>query len=54
AAAISKDARCGHYGGGKTCLSSGFGDCCSRYGYCGSNTDHCSTSKGCQPGYGTC
>ncbi|KAK7530709.1 uncharacterized protein J3D65DRAFT_133401 [Phyllosticta citribraziliensis] len=48
---VSKDGSCG--GSGKlTCLGSGFGDCCSQYGWCGSGTNYC--SNGCQSLFGTC
>ncbi|KAF2790995.1 carbohydrate-binding module family 18 protein, partial [Melanomma pulvis-pyrius CBS 109.77] len=48
---ISPDGTCG--GTAKyTCLNSGFGDCCSQYGYCGADADHCAT--GCQKLFGTC
>ena len=49
--AISKSTRCGE-SFQLTCKGSGFGSCCSRYGYCGSTKDHC--ESGCQPGFGTC
>ncbi|ORY10605.1 hypothetical protein LY90DRAFT_637747, partial [Neocallimastix californiae] len=26
--------------------------CCSKWGYCGTSSDHC--KKGCQPKYGLC
>ncbi|KAI0201413.1 glycoside hydrolase superfamily [Astrocystis sublimbata] len=44
----STDGRCGSGTGGKVCEGSGFGDCCSSKGYCGSSTDHC--GNGCQSG----
>ncbi|KAF1849605.1 carbohydrate-binding module family 18 protein, partial [Cucurbitaria berberidis CBS 394.84] len=48
---ISPDARCG--GTTKqTCIGSGFGDCCSSYGWCGVTAAYCKT--GCQPGFGKC
>jgi hypothetical protein len=34
------------------CKGSGYGDCCSSSGYCGSTTSHC--TAGCQTGFGTC
>lgn len=37
---------------GYTCLGSGFGDCCSRRGECGSGKRYC--NNGCQPLYGIC
>lgn len=48
---ISTDWECGSRNG-KTCTGSGFGKCCSRNGFCGSTTDHC--SAGYQSGFGTC
>ncbi|KAK4675335.1 hypothetical protein QC764_0076980 [Podospora pseudoanserina] len=48
---ISTDGECGTRNG-KTCTGSGFGNCCSQNGFCGSTTDHC--SAGCQSGFGTC
>ncbi|ORX76761.1 hypothetical protein BCR32DRAFT_283840 [Anaeromyces robustus] len=30
------------------------GQCCSKYGWCGTSSDHCSTSKGCQSEFGKC
>jgi len=30
------------------------GKCCSKYGYCGTSTDHCDNAKGCQTEYGVC
>ncbi|KAH9203658.1 hypothetical protein DL95DRAFT_321005, partial [Leptodontidium sp. 2 PMI_412] len=29
------------------------GGCCSKYGYCGTTSDYCSSGN-CQPAYGTC
>ncbi|RYN98197.1 hypothetical protein AA0120_g2688 [Alternaria tenuissima] len=37
---------------GFICPGSGFGDCCSVYGWCGSSSGHC--DGGCQTAYGTC
>jgi hypothetical protein len=34
---VSSDARCGSSFGGKTCLGSRWGDCCSQYNWCGSS-----------------
>ncbi|KAK6064210.1 glycosyl hydrolase family 16 [Seiridium cupressi] len=34
------------------CKDSGFGDCCSRWGYCGSTEDYCGTN--CLPNWGSC
>ena len=47
----SHDARCGSFFQ-ESCLNSGFGDCCSQYGYCGSSGSYCGT--GCQSEYGSC
>jgi hypothetical protein len=44
---VSKDGRCGPNFG--ICPS---GQCCSKYGYCGTSSDHC--SKYCIPEYGDC
>jgi len=30
------------------------GQCCSKYGYCGTSEKHCSAQKGCQTKYGQC
>ncbi|KAF2267483.1 hypothetical protein CC78DRAFT_577195 [Lojkania enalia] len=50
---VSKNARCGLQYGGQTCQGSVWGNCCSRYGYCGSTIDYCNAST-CQKGYGSC
>ena len=48
---LSPDGTCG--GTNKyQCKGSGFGDCCSSSGYCGSTTSHC--TAGCQAAFGTC
>ncbi|KAL6702409.1 hypothetical protein ACN47E_002051 [Coniothyrium glycines] len=39
---VSKDGKCGVQGGA-TCANSGFGNCCSQYGWCGSTSAHCGT-----------
>lgn len=36
--AVSADGLCPY---GTTCVGSGFGDCCSRYGFCGSTAEYC-------------
>ncbi|KAI6360390.1 hypothetical protein MCOR25_006759 [Pyricularia grisea] len=46
---VSEDATCGE---GVTCIGSGFGDCCSSYGWCGGSEDYC--GAGCQSPFGTC
>jgi len=30
------------------------GECCSKYGYCGTSSDHCENTLGCQKDYGSC
>lgn len=42
----------GNCTGGITCQGSKFGQCCSRYNWCGSTSEYCGT--GCQPSFGTC
>lgn len=54
---VSPDNSCGttSYGGsskGYTCPSSL--PCCSVYGWCGSTSDYCLTSNGCQSQFGNC
>ncbi|KAF2468474.1 uncharacterized protein BDR25DRAFT_231537 [Lindgomyces ingoldianus] len=46
---ISHDGLCGH---GVSCLGSMFGNCCSKYGFCGSTLDYCGV--GCEVQYGYC
>ncbi|KAH3968547.1 hypothetical protein HBI56_233710 [Parastagonospora nodorum] len=48
---ISHDGSCGGPKG-YTCLNSQFGNCCSKYGWCGSTSAYCQT--GCNPAFGTC
>eukprot|EP00833_Pecoramyces_ruminatium_P005500 jgi/Orpsp1_1/1179532/evm.model.c7180000069740.1 len=31
-----------------------FGECCSKYGWCGESDKHCKIDNGCQPLFGTC
>lgn len=50
---MSKNARCGSEFGGQTCTGSKFGNCCSKYGYCGNSRDYCEAPS-CQKNYGTC
>ncbi|KAI7173114.1 hypothetical protein KC316_g8879 [Hortaea werneckii] len=50
--AVSDDGTCGPENEDKTCQGSGFGDCCSEYGFCGSTDFYCDT--GCLVGYGKC
>ncbi|OTA22387.1 hypothetical protein BTJ68_14054 [Hortaea werneckii EXF-2000] len=50
--AVSEDGTCGLENDGRTCEGSGFGDCCSEYGFCGSTDFYCDT--GCLVGYGRC
>ncbi|KAF4624626.1 hypothetical protein G7Y89_g13544 [Cudoniella acicularis] len=47
----SIDGSCGQ---SATCLGSLFGDCCSKYGYCGHTSDYCSLDSGCQSYFGLC
>ncbi|KAF2831724.1 hypothetical protein CC86DRAFT_281653 [Ophiobolus disseminans] len=70
AATISRNARCGTNYGGTTCQGTSWGSCCSSKGWwyviscvdkalyadapSGTTDDHCSASKGCQSGFGTC
>ncbi|OBT69722.1 hypothetical protein VE03_00859 [Pseudogymnoascus sp. 23342-1-I1] len=42
----------GECGGTQTCKGSAFGQCCSKYGYCGVTEAHC--GDGCDPTLGTC
>ncbi|KAJ2907323.1 hypothetical protein MKZ38_003179 [Zalerion maritima] len=49
---ISTDGTCGGDAGGTTCLGSGFGDCCSQYGYCGDADAFCGSD--CQGEFGNC
>lgn len=51
ALSVSKNAHCGK-AVGLTCKGSAFGNCCSKYNYCGSTVEYC--GAGCQSGYGTC
>ncbi|KAF2477009.1 uncharacterized protein BDR25DRAFT_208924 [Lindgomyces ingoldianus] len=48
---VSQDRTCGS-SKQQTCLGSFWGDCCSRFGYCGRDNDYC--TEGCQPAFGTC
>ncbi|KAK9419930.1 hypothetical protein SUNI508_06936 [Seiridium unicorne] len=45
---VSTDGQCGSSNGGTVCEGSGFGDCCSSGGWCGSTEAHC--GSGCQSG----
>ncbi|PVI01865.1 carbohydrate-binding module family 18 protein [Periconia macrospinosa] len=49
---VSTDGQCG--ANGKTCTGSSYGRCCSSYGWCGSQTDYCRVSWGCQAQWGEC
>ncbi|KFY67000.1 hypothetical protein V497_00600 [Pseudogymnoascus sp. VKM F-4516 (FW-969)] len=42
----------GECGGTQTCTGSTFGNCCSKWGYCGTSSEHC--GEGCDPTLGTC
>jgi len=46
---VSTDGRCGKEKG--RCPT---GECCSKYGWCGRSSDHCSADAGCQSTYGQC
>ncbi|KAF2819146.1 hypothetical protein CC86DRAFT_460603 [Ophiobolus disseminans] len=48
---VSSEGDCGGKGG-KTCLNSSFGNCCSKHGYCGSGPTYCGT--GCNAAFGSC
>ncbi|KAF1850166.1 carbohydrate-binding module family 18 protein, partial [Cucurbitaria berberidis CBS 394.84] len=50
---VSKNARCGASFNGQTCIGSQWGNCCSKYFYCGSTDDYCRPGS-CQKGYGLC
>ncbi|GKT61784.1 chitin binding protein [Colletotrichum tofieldiae] len=49
---VSLTGSCGANNGNATCAGSIFGNCCSQYGYCGSDIDFCGT--GCQSDFGSC
>lgn len=52
---ISTDGKCGSASSTNAiCSGSGFGDCCSVKGNCGSSAAFCSAGNLCQPNYGTC
>lgn len=42
-------ALCGPTNGNQKCP---YNTCCSKYGYCGSSSEHCRSSQGCQAGFG--
>lgn len=48
---LSVDGTCGGVNG-YVCPGSGFGECCSSYGWCGNEATHC--QAGCQLNYGFC
>ncbi|KAH8738235.1 hypothetical protein BGZ61DRAFT_526228 [Ilyonectria robusta] len=48
---ISPNQKCGG-DTGYTCIGSGFGNCCSHYGYCGFSDNYCGT--GCDVDFGEC
>ncbi|KAF5588761.1 WSC domain-containing protein [Fusarium pseudocircinatum] len=52
AVVTSTDGICGAFNGSASCLGTGFGNCCSQFGYCGTSDLHCNT--GCQTGFGSC
>ncbi|KZL87460.1 chitin recognition protein [Colletotrichum incanum] len=49
---VSLNGSCGATNGNTTCAGSVFGNCCSQYGYCGSDINFCGT--GCQSDFGSC
>jgi hypothetical protein len=49
----STDGRCGPDFGGTTCEGTSYGDCCSIYGWCGSESSSCGHLV-CDPEHGTC
>ncbi|KAF2501822.1 glycoside hydrolase/deacetylase [Lophium mytilinum] len=51
--AVSTEGSCGGVTG-RTCEGSAFGNCCSGHGWCGSTSDYCLVSNGCQEDFGTC
>ncbi|KAF1946371.1 hypothetical protein EJ02DRAFT_330143, partial [Clathrospora elynae] len=50
---VSTNGRCGSQYGGQTCQGSGFGNCCSQYGFCGSTKGYCVATT-CQNDFGSC
>ncbi|KAF6821018.1 Chitin deacetylase-like protein 9 [Colletotrichum sojae] len=54
AASNSNPSRDGSCGGTNryNCQGTGYGDCCSTWGFCGNTTDHC--DSGCQGSFGRC
>ena len=44
----------GNCTGGLTCQGSSFGNCCSRYNWCGSTPAFCDPAQGCQTDFGSC
>ncbi|KAM7215718.1 hypothetical protein V8F06_008912 [Rhypophila decipiens] len=48
---LTTDGSCGN---GLTCRGSRFGNCCSKYGFCGVGDDYCKVANGCQASFGTC
>lgn len=50
-AKVSTDGSCGG-SSGFTCQGSSFGNCCSKYGFCGRTTAYC--DSGCNSSFGTC
>ena len=51
ASALRSTERCGKNYDNQKCDS---GDCCSKYGYCGTSEEHCSIDEGCQSEFGEC
>ncbi|KAM7204032.1 hypothetical protein V8F20_003730 [Naviculisporaceae sp. PSN 640] len=48
---LTTDGSCGN---GFTCRGSRFGNCCSKYNFCGVGDDYCKVANGCQAGFGLC
>jgi peptidoglycan/xylan/chitin deacetylase (PgdA/CDA1 family) len=44
---VTKDGRCGPESGDMTCKNGLFGQCCSKWGWCGQSADHCEVGMGC-------
>ncbi|KAF7936224.1 uncharacterized protein EAE98_002443 [Botrytis deweyae] len=51
---ISSNGGCGNDYNDWTCAGSAFGNCCSQYGFCGSESTYCDVGSGCQATFGEC
>ncbi len=52
---VSTDGSCGNEDDQvTTCNGSGFGNCCSSYGWCGRGSAYCAAGNGCQSQFGVC